>query len=155
DIVLPYTVYEIMKWRVRFAIATWAPGRSPSANSPDSTCDDNSGHILWGVSGHVHTPNCGAFRDNAQRPNGRNALHSTTPSLSAPKLHPIGVIIWGITQSRLLLRIVEESKASHRGVGLLGRPGFFFAESTYKTPQTLNEYLSTNPSGRTASMAKR
>jgi hypothetical protein len=57
-----------MKWRTLFAIAIWAPGRSPPANSPDSTCDDNSGPYplgrfrtcphsqLCGVSGQCPTP---------------------------------------------------------------------------------------------------
>jgi len=76
-----------MKWRAPFAIATWVPGRSPSANSPDSTSDDNSGPYplgrfgtcphsqLWGVSGHVCYKTCGVFRDTPTQ----NALQSTSP----------------------------------------------------------------------------
>src|SRR5262249_11952512 len=63
-----------MKWRALFAIATCGPGPSPSANSPDSTCDDNSGPYplgsfgtcphsqLCGVSGQCPTP------ERAKRP---------------------------------------------------------------------------------------
>src|SRR5262245_15070219 len=68
-----------MKWRALFAMQHGRQGaRLPlTPLVPHATIIP--AHILWGVSGHVHTPNCVAFRDNAQRPNGRNALHSTQP----------------------------------------------------------------------------
>jgi len=66
-----------MKWRALFAIATWAPGRSPSANSPDSTCDDNSGPYPLGSFGtYPHSQLCGVS-GQCPTPERAIALHST------------------------------------------------------------------------------
>ena len=108
-----------MKWRTLFAIAIWAPGRSPPANSPDSTCDDNTGPYplgrfrtcrhsqLCGVSGQCPTPERAkrpAFNTVIRRGNcelrlvivGRGSCPSRKPhpAFSASKatlLPPIGI----------------------------------------------------------------
>ena len=82
-----------------------------------------------GSFGTCYAPHIGAFWDT---PHAKRPVFNTVIFGAGVASHWRDNI--GITQSRHLLRIVEESKASHRGVGLLGRPGFFSSESTYKAP---------------------
>ena len=82
-----------------------------------------------GSFGTCYAPHIGAFWDT---PRAKRPVFNTVIFGAGVASHWRDNI--GITQSRHLLRIVEESKASHRGVGLLGRPGFFSSESTYKAP---------------------
>src|SRR5262245_3833127 len=69
-----------MKWRALFAIATWAPGRSPSLPPRFQNATIIPAHNLWGVSGHFHTPQVRGVSGHAPRLDRRNALHSTPPS---------------------------------------------------------------------------
>src|SRR5262249_15396969 len=98
-----------MKWRALFAVQHGRQGARLPLTLLITHATIIPAHILWGVLGHVHTPDCGAFRDNAQRPNGRNALHSTPSfrrrSCVSSECTPPGRASWFFAPAFLILRI--------------------------------------------------